>query len=233
MRVLILRPEEVLSNTVEKFRKEGIEAHGCPFVKIRYKDFKIPEHEFAIVMSQNSAKAIVEKGIRLKNVIAVGKKTAEVLEKAGYKVLVPRRFESSAIVEEFSELLRGKRVVAIRSNSGSEVLRKLQEIADYREVHAYEIEKLHGEEQREEIRKVIAGYYDAIVFSSRMIAESFLEICELESLRKLKGIKFIAIGEPTADFLREKGFDVLVPEEFTFDGVIKLIKSLKGADFQC
>lgn len=233
MKVLILRPEEVLAATVEKFRKEGLEVNGCAFVRLKFRNFEIPEHDFVIVMSQNSAKAIVEKGVRLNKVIAVGKKTAEVLEKAGYEVLVPSRFDSETLVKEFTEILKGKKVVAVRSASDNENLRKLQEIAEYCEVYAYEIEKLHGERQRREVEKVLKGYYDAIVFSSRMIAESFFENCETYSLEKLKELKLIAIGKPTADFLKERGFDAIVPEEFTFDGVLKLIKSLKDADSRC
>lgn len=225
MRVLILRPAELLEETLEVFRKAGIEAYGCPFVSLHYEDFSVPKHDFAIVTSQNSAREIVKRGIKLAKVIAIGKKTAEILRSAGYDVLVPKRYESSAIVEEFRELLNGKRVVAIRSDRGSDVLRKLCEFADYSEVFAYRIVKLKGDEQRREIERVKSGFYDAIVFSSRVIAESFFENCDWECLKKLEDIVLIAIGNPTAEFLSSKGFKALVPDEFTFDGVLRLLKS--------
>lgn len=226
MRVLILRPAELLNETVEMFRREGIDAYGCPFVSLQYENFQIPKHDFAIVTSQNSAREIVRRGIKLEKVIAIGKKTADVLRSAGYDVLVPKKYESSAIVEEFRELLKGKRVVAIRSDQGGDVLRKISEFADYIEVFAYRIVKLKGEEQKREIERVKSGFYDAIVFSSRTIAESFFEICDEECIKKLREIVLIAIGTPTAEFLEKRSLSAIVPEEFTFEGIKKLLKSL-------
>lgn len=233
MRVLILRPKELLDETLESFRKEGIEAYGCAFVKIEKKEFEVPDHDIAIVTSQNSARMIVERGIKLKKVIAIGKKTAEVLKNAGYDVLIPKRFDSESVVMEFADLMKGKKVVAIRSSKGSEELKKISSFADYSEIHAYEIVKLDGEEQRAEIEKVLSDFYDVIVFSSRSIAESFLEKCDERCIEKLKEKTIIAIGKPTAEFLREKGLEALVPEEFSFDGILRLIKSLRGADSRC
>ncbi|MEM1578062.1 MAG: uroporphyrinogen-III synthase [Archaeoglobaceae archaeon] len=233
MRVLILRPSELIEETVEEFRKEGIETYGCPFIELRYLDFEVPEHDFAIITSQNLAKRIVEKSIRLNKVIAIGKKTANILRNAGYDVLVPKKFESRAIVEEFSDLLRGKKVLVIRSDYGSDALREISKIADCTEIIGYRIVKLKGKRQREEIEKVKAKFYDVVVFSSRMIAESFLENCDSECIKKLREITLIAIGSPTAEFLKFRDFNVLIPEEYSFDGVLKLIKSLKDADFRC
>ncbi|MCS7144466.1 MAG: uroporphyrinogen-III synthase [Archaeoglobaceae archaeon] len=233
MRVLILRPPELLNETVGAFRSAGIDAYGCSFVSLQYEEFQVPPHEFAIVTSQNSAREIVKRGIKLEKVIAIGNKTAEILKNAGYEVLVPKRYESSAIVEEFKEVLKGKRVVAIRSEQGSEVLRKIAEFADYSEVYAYRIVKLKGEEQKKEIEKLKAGFYDVIVFSSKMIAESFLEQCDEEAIEKLRKTILIAIGTPTAEFLEKKGFYVIVPDEFNFEAIKRLIKALKDASSRC
>lgn len=233
MRVLILRPAELLNDTLRMFRDAGIEAYGCPFVSLQFEDFEIPEHDFAIVTSQNSAREIVRKKMKLRKVIAIGKKTAEVLMNAGYEVLMPKRFESGAVVEEFRDMLKGKRVVAIRSDQGGDELRKISEFADYSEIFAYKLLKLKGEEQRKEIEKVKSGFYDAIVFSSRMIAESFLENCDEKCLERLRKIVLIAIGTPTAKFLEKNGLIAKIPDEFTFEGILRLIKSIEGSNFLC
>lgn len=233
MRVLILRPAELLNDTLRMFRDAGIDACGCPFVSLQYEDFEVPEHDFAIVTSQNSAREIVRRKMKLGKVIAIGKKTAEVLRNAGYDVLIPKRFESSAVVEEFKDLLEGKRVVAIRSDQGGDELRKISEFAEYSEIFAYRLLKLKGDEQRREIEKVKSGFYDAIVFSSRMIAESFLENCDEECLERLRKTVLIAIGTPTAEFLKKKGLFAMVPDEFTFEGILKLIKSIEGSNSLC
>ncbi len=225
MRVLILRPEELLSQTLERLRSSGFEAHGCPFIKLNYLDFEVPEHDVAIVTSQNAARILMERGVELKTAIAIGKRTAEILK--AKKVLLPSRFDSKSVYHEFKDFLAGKRVVAFRSDKGSEVLKRLAEICDFRDVEVYRIEKLQGEEQMREIKKVKRGYYDAVVFSSSMIARSFLELCDERCIAALKKILVVAIGPPTAKVLAEYGIRAEVPEEYTFDGVIELLKSKK------
>ncbi len=138
MRVLVLRPEELLDETLEMLRANGFDAHGCPFVRLKYLDFDVPDHDYAIVTSQNAAKVVCRRGLKLNNVIAIGKRTASIL-RAKYKVLVPTRFDSETLVREFADMLRGKRVVAIRSNAGNDTLKKLSRICEYSEVVAYEI----------------------------------------------------------------------------------------------
>ncbi len=229
MRVLILRPQELLAETLEMLRKNGFEAYGCPFIKLEYNEFEVPEHDYAIITSQNAARAVVERDVKLNRVIAIGRKTAEVLENAGYAVLKPTKFDSETLYAEFSERLRGKKVVALRSNAGSAVLRKLAEIADFTEVEVYRIKKLQGEEQRREVEKAESGFYDAIVFSSSMIAESFLELCRVDAIRELA---LVAIGPPTAGVLERYGLSAIVPKEYTFDGVLEVLKSLRDGDSQ-
>lgn len=225
MKVLILRPEELLEDTLKKFSEHGFEVYGCPFIKLSYVDSDIPEHDFAIITSQNAAKALRKRRVKLKRVIAIGKKTAELID--AEEVLLPSKFDSETLYREFAEMLRGKRVVAFRSNAGSDVIRRLAEIADFREIEVYRIEKLQGEEQRKVIERVKAGFYDAIVFSSSMIARSFLELCDEECLKALEKILIVAIGPPTAKVLAEKGVRAEIPEEYTFDGIIRLLKSKK------
>lgn len=232
MRVLILRPAELLEETVKKFREEGFDAHGCPFIKIRYKEFEIPDHDFAIITSQNVARIVVEKGLKLKEVIAIGKKTAEVLESAGMKVLKPTKFDSNTLFREFCDMLKGKRVIALRSNAGSEILKRLSEFADFRDVEVYEIERLQGVEQRREIEKVKSCFYDVIVFSSSMIVRSFFELCNKECRESIRKITVVAIGPPTAKILESYGLKPMMPEEYTFDGILSLLKTLANGGFQ-
>jgi len=228
MRVLVLRPAELLEDTLRELREEGFDAYGCPFVKLTYNEFEVPEHDFAIITSQNAAKVVIERGVKLGKVIAIGKKTAKILEMAGIDVLTPTKFDSKTLFEEFSEMLKGKRVIALRSNAGSDVLKNLSKISDFKDVEVYRIEKLQEDEQKREIDKVRKGFYDAIVFSSSMIAQSFLELCDEECIEPLRKITLVAIGPPTAKVLENYGLKPVIPEEYTFDGVLKLLKSIKA-----
>lgn len=227
MRVLILRPEHQLGQTLEKLRNEGFEAFGCPFIKIEYLDFHVPEHEYAIVTSQNAARVVVERGIKLEKVVAIGKKTAEVLRRAGYNVETPSQYDSSTLVREFMNTLKGKRVVAIRSDAGSDELTKLSEVSDFSEITAYRIIKLKGEKQREAVKNAAEGFYDVIVFSSSLIARNFIELCHEMEIKNILA-KAVAIGPPTAKILRNFGINPLMPDEYTFDGIVRLLKHLES-----
>jgi uroporphyrinogen-III synthase len=61
-----------------------------------------------------------------------------------------------------------------------------------------------------------------------MIAQSFLGLCDDECLESLRKITLVAIGPPTAKVLEDYGLKPLIPEEYTFDGVLKLLKSIKA-----
>ncbi len=227
MRVLLLRAEEQLKETLRKFRKEGFDAYGVPFVQIKPLPFTVPDHDYAVVTSQNAAKLIVERGIELGKVVAIGRKTAEVLERAGFEVLTPSRFDSETLVNEFGEMLRGKRVVAIRSNAGSVVLRRLSEISRFVEVRAYEILPLRGERQIRAVQSAANGFFDATVLSSSMIARNFLDLSVEMGYNAMK-TWFVAIGPPTARVVRSFGYEPLMPKEWTFESIIELLKKLDG-----
>jgi len=91
-------------------------------------------------------------------------------------------------------------------------------------VHTIEFE--HGEEQRKFIREL---NFDAIVFSSRMIAKSFFKLAEgMGELDRVIGTLrrkiVVAIGPPTRDVLTEYGLNALMPEEYTFEGVADVLR---------
>ncbi len=221
MRVLILRPKELMDETLKKFKNAGFDAYGCPFIELEYLNFNVPDHDVAIVMSQNSAREIVKRGIKLKRVIAIGKKTAEILKSNGYDVITPSRFDSATLVKEFMNELRGKKVVVVKSNARNNEIEKLSEVSDVLEVIAYRIKPLKGKKQREIAKNL--DEFDVIVFSSSIIAKTFLELCDLN---KLKNKTCIAIGPPTAKVLQSYGIKPLIPKEFTFDGVLELLKTI-------
>ena len=65
--------------------------------------------------------------------------------------------------------------------------------------------------------------YDIYIFGSRKGVKYFFE--KFKDLNSFKDKKFIAVGEKTARELKGLGFtDVLIPEEYSSLGVLKLIK---------
>lgn len=237
VRVAVFRPEEHLNETVKKFRMEGFEVIAAPLLKtvidkggidkLRSIDF-----DTAIITSRTAAKIALE-NVRLegKKVIAIGKKTAEVLNAAGIEAETPSKFDSKSIVEEFAKKLVGK-VVILRSDKGDPVLLKLADYANVEEVTLYTIEEEHGKKQTEVLEKIVSGEVDVVVFSSRMMVHSFMELAKKSGMfdavkKKLGEITVIAIGPPTARTLEGYGIKSVMPKEYTFDGVLELLKEMK------
>ncbi len=229
MRVAILRPKEYIANVSEKLRQEGFEVVAVPFLKIvpNEESFakigELSRFDAVIVTSQTSAKILVEHGFRHGNVIAIGRKTAEVLGSAGIEARVPSKFDSKTLYEEFKDELTGKRVAVVRSNRGDPILLRLPNVE---EIVLYTIEFERGEEQRRFVKEMD---FDAIVFSSRMMVRSFFELAREmgmleEVVERLREKRVIAIGPPTREELEKYGISAEMPSEYTFDGVVDLLK---------
>ncbi len=238
-KVGILRPAEYLKQTLELLSSAGFEAFGVPFLRIERLDFKPDDFgfEYAIVTSQTAAKIILStppllNRVKKANVISIGPSTAEILERGGVKCRIPDKFDSKTLYEEFVDEVAGRKVAVFRSNKGDPVLLKLAEVAEVVEYALYTIEYEHGREQKEFLKKLASGSpLDFLVFSSRMTVRSFFELAErmgvLDEVREsLKRITVVAIGPPTRDELGKFGIAASVPEEYTFRGVLDLIKAI-------
>ena len=226
MKVAILRPEHVADETVEMFKKQGFDVISIPFIKIVPRDFEFDpkNYDVLIVTSRTSARIVVEKRIKHENIIAIGKKTAEELKKAGIRARIPTKFDSTTLYEEFKDELKGKRVAILRSNRGDPILLNLPNVE---EIVLYDIEFEWGERQKKFLENLD---FDAIVFSSRMTVKSFFGLASnlgIDIVDRLKDKIVIAIGPPTREELSRYGIEALMPKEWTFDSILKLLKSIK------
>jgi uroporphyrinogen-III synthase len=232
VKVAVLRPKEYLAKISERLRQEGFDVIAVPFLRIvpndegiaKIKDLK--DFDAVIVTSQTSAKLLVEHGFKHDYVIAIGKKTAEILESAGISPKMPSKFDSKTLYEEFKDELKDKKVAIVRSDRGDPILLKLPNIE---EIVLYRIEFEHGDEQKKLIESLD---FDAIVFSSSMMVKSFFELAKGmgkfdEVLEKLRSKIVIAIGPPTKRTLESYGIEALMPDEYSFDGIVGLLKTLK------
>ncbi len=237
MKVAVLRPKDYLAEVSNRLRREGFEVVAVPFLKIvpndegiaKIKDLK--EFDAVIVTSQTSARLLIKHGFKHDDVIAIGKKTAEILKSAGICPKVPSKFDSKTLYEEFKDELKDKRIAIVRSDRGDPILLKLPNVE---EIVLYRIEFEHGEEQK---RLIESMDFDAIIFSSSMMVKSFFELAEKIGklnyvLEKLKSKIVIAIGPPTRRTLERYGVPSLMPDEYSFDGIIELLKTLNEPSHQ-
>ncbi len=230
MKVAIFRPQEYIRQTEEKLRRAGFDVISAPLIELKEENVDVRGCDYTIVTSQTAARIALKRGLIRGKVIAIGTKTAEVL--SCYETLTPSRFDSETLFNEFRDLLRGKKVNLLRSDKGSEILRKLSNFCDLKEYKLYRIRILRNERSREIVKDVAMGWVDAAIFSSRLIVESFMvnskDACVFDDvLKSLNSIKSIAIGPPTKRKLEEYGVKALMPERYDFDGVIELLTKMK------
>ncbi len=229
MRVGILRPENYAKETIKKFEEHGISVIYAPFIRIVEKDVKnVRDAEYTIITSRTSAEIALRKGLIRGEVISIGKKTSEFLMKFGVNSYFPSKYDSKTLYKEYKDLFLNKRVNILRSDKGDPILLKLSKICDLKEYKLYEVRPYHGDKQREMIREVSSLNLDALIFSSRMIVNSFFDLAkDMDVLNKvvraLKSMKIIAIGPPTRLELRKYGIDAEIPNEYNFNGILKLL----------
>jgi len=230
MRVVFFRPASRIEE-LEIFRKEGFEVLHAPLLDTvvderEVKRFENAEFDVAIVTSKTAVDVLEKydlvKKLKGKKVVAIGSKTAEKLRNHGIECELPKKFDSESVAKEFRDKLFGLKIALLRSDKGDPVLLS---VGDAEEFRLYKIIPKKGDEQVKIVKKVCEGDVDFAVFSSRMMVRTFFDLCRELKLGKPR-CRVIAIGPPTKRELEKFGVESLIPEEYTFDGVLELLKSL-------
>jgi len=230
VKVAFFRPKSRIKE-LDKFKQAGFEVLNAPLLDTVVNEREIRRFsracfDVAIVTSMTAVEILKEFGaiekLKGKRVIAIGSKTAEKLRSNGIDCDIPEKFDSRSIVKEFKDEFRGLKIALVRSDSGDPVL---CEIGDTDEFCIYKIVKNKGKEQLKLVEKVCKGEVDFAVFSSRMMVRCFFEICKSLGFKGPK-CRVIAIGPPTKKELRRFGVESFMPEEYTFDGILNLLKTI-------
>ncbi|MEM2924945.1 MAG: uroporphyrinogen-III synthase [Methanocellales archaeon] len=247
--LLIVRSEEQLAESIKYAEGIGFRVISAPMIEIKARDdpeFGVflqrvlnCEVDYVIFTSVNGIKIALEKAgseefikaLNKTKVIVIGPKTKRALEEAGVKdLLMPEKYSSKGILEEYSLLLSGKKVEIVRSIQGDpELIKGLSSAgADVHEVKIYEVTRPTGEAQANAIKQ--APTVDIFAFTSSTAVENYLKTAEELGLRNLvieimNSRMVAAIGELTARKLWENGIKVdIIPECFTFEDLLNAIK---------
>lgn len=168
-------------------------------------------------------------------IVSIGPATTKKLAEAGVEAHdVPEDYSSYGLVDLLKDDVSGRRVVVVRSDSGSDVLSDgLREAgADLVDVASYRLKEvgmcpalLHM------FIAIKRGRMDVMAFTSPMSASSFVGRMEdhfgkEEALSYLRGIKIAAIGRPTKERLESLGLPPdIVPGETTFRDMLLAVKA--------
>lgn len=242
-RVAFFRPAEYADETIRMFQENGLHVLHAPLLMIKEFPEKIGELErrledtgvdFLIFTSRTSVRIVMKhidlNRLKMHEIIAIGPVTAGELRNFGITPLVPGKYTSADIVEEFEEILEGKNVVVVRSDKGDPAIYRLGNVCKLEEIAIYTLVPARGKAQEDLLRRISSGEVDVVVFSSSMMVDSFFDLAvELGLYEDIKGalqkISLVAIGPPTERKLKKFGLNPAVPSEHTFRGILKLINT--------
>jgi uroporphyrinogen-III synthase len=211
--------------------------------------------DYVIFMSTNGVKYLfsaaqelnqpsqLKEGLAGTFVIAVGPRTAEVLEKDyGVHVsLIPTKYSSEGLIESFGEgEVAGKKICIPRTSNATPTLTdKLRDMgADVEEIYVYESGLPVDESLKEKFYEdLTSGKIDAIVFGSGLSAKNIFKMLqEKDSMVTLRGIvnnkvTTVAIGPTTAEALKELGIKVdVMPEDYLFKKALSALAEYWSAN---
>ena len=243
------RPTQRIKDSIDEARAMGLDVMAAPSLEIipgDEEEFKKLEDSVTdgctVVFGSSTAVEQCQKffGDRIGQVfegariVSIGPATTKRLESAGFTVdAVPEDFSSYGLVDLLKDEARGKRIVIVRSDSGSDVLSDgLREAgADLVCIASYKLKEvgmcpalLHL------LIAVKRGQLDCMAFTSPMSASSFIRHLEErfgkeKGAEYLRGIRIAAIGRPTSERLESLGFKPdIVPEKTTFHDMLQAVK---------
>lgn len=230
--IIITRERSGFEEVKDVFLQAGFNPICFPLIRFEPVEIKNPniieEYEYLIFTSKNAVKYFFHQIPKInKKIIAVGEKTAEYLQKLGYKdIIIPKTYSAEGVKEYIEENIKefaDKKIALIRALEGMDTLLnsnfKIDVIAVYKT-------QLNIPENVYEIKLLIEdGKIYAIVFSSPSTFKGFLNIFKEKSASLLKKMKVVAIGKTTKNFIENQGFKVdIMPDKFTFEEIIKKLK---------
>jgi uroporphyrinogen-III synthase len=229
--VAVFRPDDERLATAEALLCDlGVHPVPDPMLEIAPTGAVPGEAAYVVFTSRTGAELVADAGWEPgeSTVVAIGPKTADALEAAGYDVdLVPAEFSSAGLVDLLAEEAAGETVELARSDHGSDVLPDGLQAAgvDVRETVLYRLTRPTG--AGDSAALAAAGDLDAACFTSSLTVEHFLDAAAERGVRDdaLAGLNAAVvgvIGAPTRETAERAGIDVdVVPDEATFEALAR------------
>jgi len=243
-RVAVFRPDDERLDAARTLLADlGVDPVADPMLAVEPTGATPRDGEYVVFTSKTGAELVAAAGWESGDatVVAIGPKTAEALEAAGYAVdLVPDDYSSTGLVEALADRVGeeprssgsrpaadGASVEVARSDHGSPVL--LEGLRDagatVHETVLYRLVRPDGSGESAEL--AAAGDLDAACFTSSLTVEHFLDAADARGLRPAAIVGLNAavvgvIGDPTRETAESLGVDVdVVPAAATFEALAR------------
>ncbi len=160
-------------------------------------------------------------------VAAIGPRTAQVARELGFDVaFVPTQYAVEAIVREFPEDVKGRRILLLRAREANPALphglRKRG--AEVEEITVYHVESVDAGD--EELRKMLnSDRVDIVTLTSSSTVRSLLRLLGDDAREVLRGVRVACLGHVTAQTFQQmagRTADVQA-REYTMKGLVRAI----------
>jgi uroporphyrinogen-III synthase len=237
-RVAVFRPDDERLDAARTLLADlGVDPVADPMLAVEPTGATPQDGEYVVFTSKTGAELVSAAGWEPGDttVVAIGPKTAEALETAGYTVdLVPDDYSSTGLVDLLADRTDGASVEVARSDHGSPVL--LEGLRDagaaVHETVLYRLVRPEGAGESAEL--AAGGDLDAACFTSSLTVEHFLDAADARGLRAAAIVGLNAavvgvIGDPTRETAESLGIDVdVVPAAATFEALAR--ETVAGLD---
>lgn len=251
-RIGFTRPVERLKDSIKEAEEMGFDVIAAPSMRIIPGDKEEFKRARELILSGRASYAVfgsitaVEECIKAYGeelvplfskvrIISIGPSTDKALKSAGLSSeSLPEEFSSAGIVELLKDSVKGKTVLLMRSDSGSDVLCNglVDAGAETLSIATYNLEEygmssalLHL------ITAIKGGKIDVMAFTSPMSARIFYsqmksQVGDAATAEMMGKLKVAAIGRPTSEALRSLGREPdIVPKDSTFRDLLDAIAS--------
>jgi uroporphyrinogen-III synthase len=230
-RVAVFRPDDDRLAAARSLLDDlGAEAVADPMLAVEPTDATPRAADYVVFTSKTGAELVASAGWEpgAATVVAIGPKTADALEAAGYAVdLLPAEFSSTGLVDLLADRAADATVEVARSDHGSPVLLDGLRAAgaDVHETVLYRLVRPEG--AGESAALAAAGALDAACFTSSLTVEHFLDAAAERGGRDaavagLNDAVVGVIGEPTCETAEARGIAVdVVASEATFEALAR------------
>lgn len=159
------------------------------------------------------------------NIISVGKKTTQVIEKYGFKVKIQNPQNTAEELADYlinQKTIFNKNVLQLKGNIASPILKqKLENYCNYKDVVVYNTLPNTNLNQ-ETLHYILENKIKAISFSSPSEIEYFLKIKEINPINK--SLPIFCIGKTTAKYAQNQGFEnINISSKADFETMAELI----------
>lgn len=204
----ILSTKKLSLSQKNLFLNSGLSLVEYDAIKIEFLDFEIPEKEIknAIITSKNSAKAIIEKQLKIQNCFCVGEKTAGFLKNHNFNIREISDYGSD-LAKIITEKYRNEKFTFFCGNLRREELPSelKKEDIEFKEVEVYKTSLNQQSFQQE---------FDGIMFYSPSGVKSFT------SENKMKESTVFCIGRTTAKEAEKHTKNIVIATKPSIENLI-------------